>query len=336
MKNWKYINGAEGIVVGNDSLTTSIEKGRLGLYNWYVHKNGSIVAGGTTDTESEAKLEAEKALKREKVGNSEIGNELNTGDFFKRLAADAHKEETRDNEKLNEIGNSKSIYPWDQNKWREIVKDPSGYSKDVVEAAKRSLYMLEHKGRAPEDDKVGNSDSLIGKTVWVRLSDGHKYKAEVLRDEGSRIYVKTPEGNQTWKLKREVEVLNEDSYEAWKNKPTKKIGNFKTGTSKLKTGDRVQSYGVKGTVKKVEGENSDNIYGEPIIEVEWDTGKTTKVGEHYLIKVGNSSHNLFLKFPSYEEAEDYINTKLKNKYKSVKVISKPHNGNGTYEIIAED
>lgn len=70
-----------------------------------------------------------------------------------------------------------------------------------------------------------------------------------------------------------------------------KVGNFKTGKSALKPGDRVQSYGVQGTVRKVEGENSDNIYGEPIIEVEWDNGTVKKVGEHYLRKIGNKVGN---------------------------------------------
>lgn len=179
MKNWKYINGAEDIVVGNKNyrykdylITKSDEDGEIIVYK----PNGRDVAFRGTESE------AVKFLKT-KVGNSEIGNELNTGDFFKRLASDAHKEEARDNEKLNENG------------------------------IKRAYAAMKKTG-------------------------------------------------------------NEDSYEAWKNKPAKKIG--------------------------------------------------------------NSVYNLFLKFPSYEEAEDYINTKLKNKYKSVKVISKPHNGNGTYEIIAED
>lgn len=75
------------------------------------------------------------------------------------------------------------------------------------------------------------------------------------------------------------------------NQTYKKVGNFKTGKSALKPGDRVQSYGVQGTVRKVEGENSDNIYGEPIIEVEWDNGTVKKVGEHYLRKIGNKVGN---------------------------------------------
>lgn len=170
MKNWKYINGAEGIAVGNakdkngkelrtgDDVSIKTDNPKLNK-GTVVRINGETVevqvwgAGGSVWTTPSRLV-------------TKVGNELNTGDFFKRLATDAHKEETRDDEKLNENG-----------------------------------------------------------------------------------------------IKR--------AYAAMK-------------------------------------------------------------------KTGNSVHNLFLKFPSYEEAEDYINTKLKNKYKSVKVISKPHNGNGTYEIIAED
>lgn len=55
---------------GNANFETSVEKGKLGLWNWYVHKDGTIVAGGTSATEIEAKSAAEKALKREKVGNA--------------------------------------------------------------------------------------------------------------------------------------------------------------------------------------------------------------------------------------------------------------------------
>ena len=72
-------------------------------------------------------------------------------------------------------------------------------------------------------------------------------------------------------------------------KAEEEVGNFKTGKSKLSVGDKVSLYGVKGTVKGITGENSDNIYGEPVIEFESEDGKTKQVPEHYLVKVGNKA-----------------------------------------------
>lgn len=59
--------------VGNANLETSVEKGKLGLWNWYVHKDGTIVSGGTSSTEANAKEMARKALEKEKAGNK-VGN----------------------------------------------------------------------------------------------------------------------------------------------------------------------------------------------------------------------------------------------------------------------
>lgn len=203
MRNWKYINGAEGIVVGNTKCKNAevIKDGDA----WVV-----LYAEGTKSKEFDSEAEAKKFA-------AQVGNELNTGDFFKRLAADAHKEETRDNEKLNEIGNAKEINITGRKGSGVVVRmNNIFFASFSLENGEKGIEKFNTESEAVKfiKTKVGNSDSLIGKTVWVRLSDGHKYKAEVLRDEGSRIYVKTPEGNQTWKLKREVEVLNEDGYEA--------------------------------------------------------------------------------------------------------------------------
>jgi hypothetical protein len=59
--------------VGNANMETSVEKGKLGLWNWYVHKDGTIVSGGTSSTEANAKEMARKALEKEKAGNK-VGN----------------------------------------------------------------------------------------------------------------------------------------------------------------------------------------------------------------------------------------------------------------------
>lgn len=61
--------------VGNANLETSVEKGKLGLWNWYVHKDGTIVSGGTSSTEANAKEMARKALEKEKAGNK-VGNRV--------------------------------------------------------------------------------------------------------------------------------------------------------------------------------------------------------------------------------------------------------------------
>lgn len=71
-----------------------------------------------------------------------------------------------------------------------------------------------------------------------------------------------------------------------------KIGNYETGTSKFKPGDKVKVYGVHGVVVRIEGENTNNIYGEPLVVVKSDeNGKTQAIPEHYVIKVGNSKVN---------------------------------------------
>jgi hypothetical protein len=86
------------------------------------------------------------------------------------------------------------------------------------------------------------------------------------------------EGAQTGNKNQDWDVGNID----WD------VGNFKTGTSQLKPGDKVMSFGKKGTVKEVIGENTDNIYGEPLIKVEFEDGTTKTIGEHYMRKVGNT------------------------------------------------
>ena len=52
-----------------------------------------------------------------------------------------------------------------------------------------------------------------------------------------------------------------------------------------------------------------------------------------MIGITQDAKNLFLNFPNIEEAEDYIMSKLQGK---AKIISKPHNGNGLYEIMTTD
>ena len=67
--------------VGNANLETSVEKGKLGLWNWYVHKDGTIVSGGTSSTETNAKEMARKALEKEKAGNK-VGNIKFASDYY--------------------------------------------------------------------------------------------------------------------------------------------------------------------------------------------------------------------------------------------------------------
>ena len=95
----------------------------------------------------------------------------------------------------------------------------------------------DEKEREEKDDadieKVGNS--LIGKTVWVKKSDGHQYKATVLREDGGRVYVNTGDGDQFWRLKHEVEVINKVGNEASDDKFAYVMREFDEG--KLKTPD---------------------------------------------------------------------------------------------------
>lgn len=66
----------------------------------------------------------------------------------------------------------------------------------------------------------------------------------------------------------------------------------KTGNANLKPGDKIISFGKSGTVKGVYDEYADTIYGEPLIEVEFEDGTTKKIGEHYMRKVGNAGFDL--------------------------------------------
>ena len=68
-----------------------------------------------------------------------------------------------------------------------------------------SMKMLELMGI------VSDSNTYLGRNVWVRTSNGEQIKGKVLREEGERVYVVNPHNGQTaWRFKREVEFVKDN------------------------------------------------------------------------------------------------------------------------------
>lgn len=54
-----------------------------------------------------------------------------------------------------------------------------------------------------------NKNPYLGKLVWIPIGRD-KYKAVVMREDGSRVYVRTPQGNGGWFQKHEVELIKDN------------------------------------------------------------------------------------------------------------------------------
>lgn len=223
-------------------------------------------------------------------------------------------------------------------KYIEGAKTGNTTHSDKVEVIKRLLHakwsvqeiyeLLKKEGYEVDKNfieriKTGNDDKTGAEEFFKKLSDDVKEREEKDDEEIKLV------GNETYQHKLYPDkyvIIEGNNYKIVTdgkveksgkitdavlygiNHTYKRVGNFKTGTSALKPGDRVQSYGVQGTVRKVEGENSDNIYGEPIIEVEWDNGTVKKVGEHYLRKIGNKVGNA--RYTTREDVISHLDTDL--------------------------
>lgn len=244
MKNWKYIEGAK---TGNEKAISSTfymnDYGvEVGQWSWdwrgkapdekkqneiaqkiksYVQQINKNVPAGDSDERDEVFSKLDKFVRSQGL-NKKIGNEK-TGaeEFFKKLSDDVKEREDKDDEEIEKVGNA-------------------------------NLETSVEKGK-------------LGLWNWYVHKDG------TIVSGGTS----STETNAKEMARKALEK--------------EKVGNFKTGTSALKPGDKVMSFGKKGTVKEVIGENTDNIYGEPLIKVEFEDGTTKTIGEHYMRKVGNST-----------------------------------------------
>ena len=58
---------------------------------------------------------------------------------------------------------------------------------------------------------VLDSNTYLGRDVWVRTSNGEQIKGKVLKETGERVYVVNPHNGQTaWRFKREVEFVKDN------------------------------------------------------------------------------------------------------------------------------
>lgn len=185
--------------VGNANLETSVEKGKLGLWNWYVHKDGTIVSGGTSSTEANAKEMARKALEKEKAGNK-VGNKTT---------------------QVAQVGTVKIFYDdkddvYYTNVGGSIFNNPSFKTKE--EAVKYTV----------QKNKVGNAlnwdENLVGKFVWVK-DKGQEWKVYVMQDKGDKVYIRDDDGSQGWVSKTRITGKVGNS----------KIGNSTVGNTVVKT-----------------------------------------------------------------------------------------------------
>lgn len=124
----------------------------------------------------------------------------------RKAAEDAYRKAKKEYEDYAMNSKTGNDTPWEyaHRKPKVINEDKTG-AEEFFKKLSDDVKEREKKDDA-DIEKVGNS--LIGKTVWVKKSDGHQYKATVLREDGGRVYVNTGDGDQFWRLKHEIEVIN--------------------------------------------------------------------------------------------------------------------------------
>lgn len=199
------------------------------------------------------------------IDGAEVGNELTS--YEKAKKSDLEKR-LRKEEQL--LADAKKMLG------RKMSDDDRIGFEMQKEECEKNVSRLKEELR-----KIGNS-----KTNNTDMSPNHLKDIEEQIKNWEHAIQKV-DGINKENAKKILEGLRKERQQIRDNQG-KKTGNYKTGTSKLKPGDKVESYGVKGVVKSIKGENEDNIYGEPLIEVEFNSGVKKVVPEHYLIKVGNS------------------------------------------------
>lgn len=154
-----------GNKVGNANLEASVEKGKLGLWNWYVHKDGTIVSGGTSSTETNAKEMARKALEKEKAANK-VGNARYTTreDVISHLDTD-----------LYDI--CKKI-PSGTTPWAYLLElQKKGWDMNTISKYSKEIGKIVEKYKA-QNAKTGNSKfGNAAATFFIIAPNGEKVKA---------------------------------------------------------------------------------------------------------------------------------------------------------------
>ena len=283
MKDWKFIQ------VGNmktdakakelfekmmDAKEIAENWGRMSSYHKEDISSGLKVA---KDAYLKAKREYEEyANSDEHVKNESIDKQ--TWSMFKGLTKKAE----------SEVGNDES----------DLIK--RGFVYKVIIPGKKPIYFnnprqaqISAEAQKGTVEKVGNEK--VGNALPHQIADILEKELEYLK-KGRGNYAVYEAADKLEKIgvpSNEARKYAEDPKRWLRNIYEQrdlgnKVGNYKTGKSKLKQGDRVSSYGVKGTVKSIKGENVDNIYGEPLIEIEFDDGTVKTIGEHYVVKVSNA------------------------------------------------
>lgn len=166
---------------GNANLETSVEKGKLGLWNWYVHKDGTIVSGGTSSTEANAKEMARKALEKEKVGNKKL-KFTDKQDGLKEFVYD----EENDKGYIYYDGKLVDTIPHAGQGWLNLIKQKA-FSSGVMNKTGKAI-----------GKKVGNSTVSEYNSEIQRLTK----KAEQLRRMG--------QGRQAIEVEKQIEKLGKE------------------------------------------------------------------------------------------------------------------------------
>ena len=296
MKDWKYINGAEvwnSLVLRDGKyIIEQLEQSSTDKYaeKYFGMKKGNyclkntktgVVLGWYTTLDA-AKKSMEKWKDDDRVwGNSKTGNaiysELNKDDKRVVIESDGSWYVYDKNDKIveqgRELSSDNAFGKFKAKGYNKKVCNQDGVDRMFEGLVKDENKETEKDSGAIEELETGNSYTEADRKRLYELAK--KQKTTKLTDA-------------EWK---EFQDLNKREEQA-SRELLKKTGNYATGKSKLKPGDKVSIYGSKGTVKEIIGENTDNIYGEPLIKVELESGKTVTMGEHYCIKVGNAGFDL--------------------------------------------
>jgi len=191
--------------VGNANLETSVEKGKLGLWNWYVHKDGTIVSGGTSSTEANAKEMARKALEKEKAGNK-VGN--------------------------SKIGNATPNYRYKD----FLITNPEGHEYIVFLKDGRTVCYRGTTSKAQAEDWCDWHDPKTGKSIGNSKTGNAKDKNGKDLRVGDIVLVWTSAGERAGKVKEvsgdriTVAIRNEGDWST-PGKLADKVSNSKTGNS---------------------------------------------------------------------------------------------------------
>ena len=278
MKNWNYIEGAKvGNSLGTDIYQHKLDPNQYMVVDWDKQTVTIIVNGHVRDVIKNLNnlSYALHLYKKVNVMNTKSGNDT-PWEYAHRKPKVINEDKTGAEEFFKKLS--------DDVKEREKKDDAD------IEKVGNKVVWKEGPYRIEEVEKDG-------KFGFYNISKGsfNAYRNSVLYGNFKTL--------ESAKAKMNEEIRMDKEYNR-KYTTNSKTGNFKTGTSQLKPGDKVMSFGKKGTVKEVIGENTDNIYGEPLIKVEFEDGTTKTIGEHYMRKVGNA------RYTTREDVISHLDTDL--------------------------